>query len=118
MIIVLVGCNQESEEPINQDDQLSTLAGNFIDQLSLANYEAAVEFFDETMATEIPAETLNLLWQQLTTEMGDFDHYTVTEITEMDGYNVVLLDGHFEDGQVTFVISFDQQSLIAGFYIH
>lgn len=132
--VLLAGCN-DAEEPIvpAEDDAAQTedlaevevvadeevirIAENFIEQLTQGQYEEATEKFDETMKEQLTAAELEQLWESLNEQLGEFiDHeYNQTEI--VNDYQVVLIDGVFNDADARFQVTIDANKEIAGFYI-
>src|SRR5690625_4989455 len=104
MVVVLVffsGCTQNEDPPedeVNQEgeeqttgdreenEEIITLAEEFINQLNDGEYEAATENFDETMAAEIDADGLEELWGSLESEFGDFKDQEYVSTAEAEGY--------------------------------
>lgn len=142
--VLLAGCNQaeeqeepaddnaDEEQPVEQaeeeaeeqfsaedeeNEQLISMAETFIDQLNEGKYEEATKNFDETMSELLAAEDLEELWVSLNSQIGEFldQEYTTTE--EADGHQVVLITGVFNDADVMFQVTFDENEQIAGFYV-
>jgi len=138
VVILLAGCNQaedqseqsnpsmenaeiEEDEQTQADsqenDELVSKAETFINQLSEGKYEEATEDFDETMAEQLGATELEELWETLQDQLGDFIDYEYHSTEEAEGYQVVLLTGIFNEADVAFQVTFDDNQQIAGFYV-
>ncbi|KHF41699.1 DUF3887 domain-containing protein [Halalkalibacter okhensis] len=138
-VVIITGCNaeqQQQENEIEENQELSTeeseietegndfdidesvsLAEQFIEQLSQGKYDEAIERFDDTMSAQISVAELGELWETIESQVGAFIDYDFESTQEVDGYLVVLLNGLFEEADVMFTISFDEQNQIAGFFI-
>lgn len=92
-------------------------AEEFIMFMSEGRFKQATEYYDQTMKEELPAEELEKVWNSLEGEYGDFvsQEYDRTEIK--DEYEILFINGEFENGNVVFQITIDQDEKIAGFYI-
>ncbi|MBN6206611.1 DUF3887 domain-containing protein [Ralstonia pickettii] len=139
-LVLLAGCNQD-EEPADQgteeqrDEQTASdaedgaagenqedeaqidMAKGFIDQLNEGNYEEATENFDDTMNEQVTAADLEEIWTGLNSQLGDFIDQDYDRTEEADGYQVVLITGTFNDADVTFQVTFDENGQIAGFFV-
>ncbi|WP_208588572.1 DUF3887 domain-containing protein [Gracilibacillus suaedae] len=136
-LILLAGCNQSEEseeEPLkqnqeeqegeeqsatesNENNQIIGMAETFIDQLNEGKFDEATANFDETMAEQLTADKLEGIWNDLHNQLGDFIDQEFHTIEEVDGYQVVLIAGIFNDDDVTFQVTFNENQQIAGFYI-
>ncbi|MRI67532.1 DUF3887 domain-containing protein [Gracilibacillus thailandensis] len=135
-LILLAGCNQSNEseeEPLdqnqegqdeeqsatesNENDQIIGMAETFIDQLNEGKFDEATENFDETMAEQLTADKIEGIWNDLHNQLGDFIDQEFNTVEEVDGYQVVLITGIFNDDEVTFQVTFNENQQIAGFYI-
>lgn len=128
IVAILSGCNQDdgqngantgegAVEGNKGDEEIIELAETFINRLSEGNYNEATENFDETMTEQLPREELEKLWTSLKEQFGDFIDQEYSSVEEVDGYQVVLLTGMFNDRDVTFQVTFDENRQIAGFYV-
>lgn len=135
-LILLAGCNQSDEseeEPLdqnqveqkeegqsaesNESDQIVGIAETFIDQLNEGKFDEATENFDETMAEQLTADDLEAIWNDLNSQLGDFIDQEFNTIEEVDGYQVVLTTGIFNNDDVTFQVTLNENQQISGFYI-
>lgn len=139
-LVLLAGCNQ-AEEPGDQsteqqedtqtpsgekdetseenqaDEALIDMAITFIDELNEGNYEEATGNFDETMNEQVGAADLEEIWTDLNSQLGDFIDQEYNKTEEADGYQVVFITGTFNDADVTFQVTFDENEQIAGFFV-
>lgn len=137
-ILFLAGCSegQDTEEPAgslekgtepaeeqtkgeNEDDmkdEAIVVAERFIDQLSDGQYEEATENFDATMAEQLRAEELQEIWGSLEEQLGHFIAFEYKETEEVDDYEVILIKGVFNDSDITFQVTVNEDMEIAGFY--
>ncbi len=93
------------------------MAITFIDELNEGNYEEATGNFDETMNEQVGAADLKEIWTDLNSQLGDFIDQEYNKTEEADGYQVVFITGTFNDADVTFQVTFDENEQIAGFFV-
>ena len=105
---------QENESSI--DDETIAAAEKFIEQLSEGQYEEATANFDETMAEQVGAGELQEIWQSLEEQLGKFIASEYSEKEEVDDYEVILIKGVFNDADITFQVTVNEDLEIAGFY--
>lgn len=140
-VLFLAGCTDE-EEPIQQapdeengqeeaaenmddgvtdesqaDEEVIGLAESFIEDLSQGEYSQAAEKFDTTMSEQVGENELEELWGSLEEQLGGFIDYEYHRTETVDGYQVVMINGVFNDADATFQVTVDENHEIAGFYI-
>lgn len=138
-ILFLAGCSggKNTEEPVetpeegteqaeeqtmdeNEDgtrDEAVVVAEEFIDQLSDGQYEEATENFDKTMAEQVGEEELQEIWGSLEEQLGDFIAFEYEETEEVENHEVILIKGVFNDADITFQVTVNENMEIAGFYM-
>lgn len=140
VLVLLAGCTQ-GEDPADggaaeqdnnevetdtEDEAVADSQGNeeqmemaktFIEQLNEGKFEGATEKFDETMNEQVTAVDLEGIWKDLNSQIGNFIEQEFNKVEEADGYQVVFITGIFNDADVTFQVTFDENQQIAGFYV-
>lgn len=116
------GCGQgEAEQKDFQEaaekEANTVFAEEFIMFLDEGRYDRATKYFDDTMKKELPANELEKLWDSLESQLGDFKNQSYDSTQKMDEYDVILINGTFEEDEVIFRITIDQNEKIAGFYL-
>jgi hypothetical protein len=71
---------------------LTPRAAEFVTLLSGKDYETAVEMFDETMASVMPQEKLEEVWQTLLSQLGSFETQNAVRKSKIPGYDRVELE--------------------------
>ncbi|MHA6252797.1 DUF3887 domain-containing protein [Oceanobacillus sp. CAU 1775] len=130
--LILAGCNQTDEtsedvdettieessgEETAENEEIIQLAEAFIEQLNAGEYQEATAKFDETMSEQFSASELEETWISLNEQLGGFIDKEFNRVEEVEEYDVILITGIFNDADVTFQISFDDEQQIAGFYV-
>lgn len=120
--LFLSGCGQgEAEQKDFQEaaekEANIVFAEEFIMFLHEGRYDRATKYFDDTMKKELPANELEKLWTSLEEQLGDYKNQNYDSTQKMDDYDVILINGIFEEDEVTFRVTIDQNEKIAGFYI-
>src|SRR5690625_195916 len=112
--IFLIGCSETDESGELEREMAET----FITQLDEGEYEEAFKNFDETMKAEITPEGLEEIWETLVGQIGQFIDQEFDSIKKTDSaHNTVFIKGLFEADEVTFIITFNKDEQIAGFYV-
>lgn len=96
--------------------KLETKAREFVDQLSLGRFEAAIEQFDAVMRQALPAQKLEQLWNGLRSQYGPFQQVQKTRTEKAGKFQVVLVTCQFERGKLNTKIVFSNQQKIAGLF--
>lgn len=123
LILLMVGCSQEDEpteqgaDDILDNDVIISMAEKFINQLNDGEYEKARENFDATMSAEVDVDGLKGIWESIEAELGDFIAQEYDSTEEIDGYRVVFINGTFNDSDIKFQVTFNEDNEIAGFFL-
>lgn len=104
------GGNETQEEIVSIADEFLTL---YVE----GKYEEAVQFFDETMSEQLPPEGLKQTAESVSSQLGKFIDKEYKKTTEADGYDVVIFSGTYEASDVIFTVTFNDEKEIAGFLI-
>lgn len=97
------------------DPSPSAIAQTFIQNLIDGDFEAATANFDSGMLENAPPEVLEQIWGQLSDQLG-----TLVEVgaPRYDvASNTVRIEATFENAVVDFVLPFNADNQIAGFFI-
>ncbi|MFD1848455.1 DUF3887 domain-containing protein [Oceanobacillus bengalensis] len=124
LILFIAGCADDESEQKEEEFQESAekdanivFAEEFVMFLNEGRYEDATEYYDETMKDELPASELEEAWTSLEEQFGSFVSQEYQSTEKLEGYDVVLINGSFEEQDVVFQITLDQNEKIAGFYV-
>jgi protein involved in sex pheromone biosynthesis len=136
-ILFLTACNTEEEEATEDnagddeaqteeavqnesgaDEEIVAVAEEFIGNLSEGEYEEAAGITDETFEEQADAGQLQDIWQSLENQLGKFVDYEYNKTEVVDEYDVVLINGVFNDADVTFQVTVSENQKVAGFYIY
>lgn len=135
MLVILVfftGCAQNEAPPeddssqeipeqvtsdVEENEEIINMAEEFINQLNDGEYDKATENFDAAMKDAIDAEGLEELWVEIENEFGNFISQEYDSTAESEGYQSVFIKGIFNDNNVTFQVSFNENNEISGFFL-
>jgi len=93
------------------------VAEEFIESIKEGEYAKAYEQVDEEMENTIEESDLSYIWISLELSIGENESLTYDR-TEKDGENeVVFMKGVFAEGDVTFMITMNQDKEVAGFFV-
>lgn len=107
----------EVEDESQADEEVIQLAESFVEKVHEGKYEEATEMFDDTMREQLGTEELEELWESLEEQLGEFIDYEYYRTETVEGYEVILINGVFNDADTTFQVTVDDNQKIAGFYI-
>lgn len=113
----------EEETTDNEDtasitsEEASETAEAFLTLVADEDFEGAAALFDDTMASEVTAADLEEIWNQLTTDFGEFAGYDYVDEQEVDGYYSMLYEGAFNNQPVVLNVSVNGNNEVGGFFI-
>lgn len=105
-----------SESEVAKDNQLETMARDFVNLLVKGDYTEAVENFDSTMKNVLPAEKLAGVWNSLIAQAGAFVEQLGTRKEKILQYEAVFVTCKFENGILDTKVVFDRKKQIAGLF--
>ncbi|GGP07409.1 DUF3887 domain-containing protein [Oceanobacillus neutriphilus] len=114
---------EEEETTDNEDtasitsEEASETAEAFLTLVADEDFEGATALFDDTMASEVTAADLEEIWDQLTTDFGEFAGYDYVDEQEVDGYYSILYEGAFNNQPVVLNVSVNGNNEVGGFFI-
>ncbi len=120
----LVGCKRDDEQPVPTPtspslsglDELEQAAAALVDHMAAGEFTAAVENFDATMQSVLPAAKLQEIWTGLQAQVGRFQNRASMRQEAQQGYRVVYAVCHFEHATLDAKVVFDQSGQIAGLF--
>ncbi|WP_054708168.1 DUF3887 domain-containing protein [Bacillus sp. JCM 19041] len=112
-LTLMAGCGNGNEEEVN----LIQSAEGFINQVVEGEYEAAVEKFDERTRESLPAEQLEIVWNELEDTYGTFVHYEYEETIQEQDLEILRFAGSFEEVETMLTVTFNEEEEIVGFLI-
>lgn len=99
-----------------QNRNLQSAAGVFVDSLSRREFQQASANFDETMKRGLPPQKLEQVWENLITEVGLLKEQGDVRIQQAGEYRVVDISCAFEHGARVVRVSFNREGQIAGVF--
>jgi dienelactone hydrolase len=88
----------------------------FVELLAKEDFARAVEQFDATMKTALPEAKLRETWRTLQAKAGRFQKELGARVTQVTGYDVVLVNCQFERAALDTKVVFDAQGRVAGLF--
>jgi len=95
---------------------IEDLAKDLVDSLASSNYKKAVENFDDTMKTVLPADKLKEVWNSLTVQSGAFVEQRDTRNEKIMGYDVIFVTCKFEKAVLDAKVVFNDKKQVAGLF--
>ena len=112
----LAGCGASLPDGMDEES-VQQAAETTISQLVNEEYDALTDSLDDTMKEAISAEEWPEIWQPLAQQLGAFVEVEKHTIVGKDGMAVDVAQAAFENGKLTFTLSYDSSYRLAGLYM-
>ena len=112
----LAGCGASLPDGMDEES-VQQAAETTISQLVNEEYDALTDSMDDTMKEAISAEEWPEIWQPLAQQLGVFVEVEKHTIVGKDGMAVDVAQAAFENGKLTFTLSYDSSYRLAGLYM-
>ena len=112
----LAGCGASLPDGMDEES-VQQAAETTINQLVNEEYDALTDSMDDTMKEAISAEEWPEIWQPLAQQLGAFVEVEKHTIVGKDGMAVDVAQAAFENGKLTFTLSYDSSYRLAGLYM-
>ena len=109
--------NSVSYSQFTSNYQQCELSKNFIEKYKAQDFEGIYAMFDSTMKAQIPIPTLKQIQTQLFSQVGEIDSIIMQNCTTQGEYITCINTVHFEKGDLNFLLSYNKENQVAGFYI-
>jgi dienelactone hydrolase len=93
------------------------MANKFFDDLDSGKYVAAQAYFDDTVKEKLPPETLEKIWQQITSKLGKLESVNGAQNKVQGEYQIVILNCKFTNDEQPFQFVFNKTNKLVGFNI-
>lgn len=114
LLVGLIACSQNNpQETLDESANINVIAEEFISLLASGQFEEASQLGDAS----IKADDLKHTWESLEKQIGDMIEQEHSTTTVVNGLDVVMIIGRFNDTDVMFNISFNEDQQIVGFYV-
>lgn len=105
---------------VEQSQDLTTTAQDFVDNLVAGDYNAALQMYDPAVRTSITTDTLRQGWEEAVTANGAFQRVVSVETEALeesaDGSYIAIVTTEFENGTVDFLVNFTGQNQIVSIF--
>ena len=112
----LAGCGASLPDGMDEES-VQQAAETTISQLVNEEYDALTDSMDDTMKEAISAEEWPEIWQPLAQQLGAFVEVEKHTIVGKDGMAVDVAQAAFENGKLTFTLSYDSSYRLASLYM-
>lgn len=114
LLVGLIACSQNNpQETLDESANINVIAEEFITLLASSQFEEASQLGDAS----IKADDLKHTWESLEKQIGDMIEQEHSTTTVVNGLDVVMIIGRFNNTDVMFNISFNEDQQIVGFYV-
>ncbi|WP_440895597.1 DUF3887 domain-containing protein [Amphibacillus sp. Q70] len=116
IIFGLAACNGNSADE-QTSEALTERTEQVVDLLNNQEYSEMVEYFDETMAAQLPAEVIENELEPIINESGNFEEFEKSSVEERDGGYTVTLVAKYSETKRVYTVSYNMDDQISGFFI-
>ena len=113
-ILLVFGC--QSQSTFADDQKLIKIAEEVLENFEKGDFKDNLPYFDATMNSQFPPETMAQVWKQLQSRAGVFEAKGETSTGVIKDYRVVYLVAKFEKAPLKFKAVFDNSDKIAGIF--
>lgn len=111
--------NDETGSPTgNQPDSIEATAETIVKQMSSGDFASATDPFAGQLKEQITPDRLAEMWSQFVALGGSFQGVAGVRRSKALQYDVALVTGTFERGNITFQFVFDGQGHVVGLQAH
>jgi dienelactone hydrolase len=89
----------------------------FFTTMQQEKFKDASLFFDESVQSKVPAETLQQIWTDLNTKLGKFEAADVVQSKTQGDFIVVLMDAKFANDTQRFLLAFNKANKLMAFLL-
>ncbi len=97
--------------------QLFNSANDFFKLLQEEKFTQAHAFFDDTLKTKLPEESLKKLWGDIGTKFGKSESFDAIQSKTQGDFFSVTVEGKFANGDQNFILGFNKQQKIVGIFL-
>lgn len=116
IIFGLAACSGNSVDE-QTSEELTERTEQVVELLNNQEYTEVVEHFDETMAAQLPAETIEGELGPIINESGSFETFEKSSVEERDGGYTVTLVAKYSEMKRVYTVSYNIDDQISGFFI-
>ena len=108
--------DQTADKQASKEDPLETQARDFVTLLAEQQFEKALENFDDTMKTALPAEKLKEVWNALIAQFGPFEKQLDARSEKVLSYDVIYITCKFQKDFCDVKAVYNNQKQISGLF--
>ncbi|WP_025145090.1 alpha/beta fold hydrolase [Pedobacter jeongneungensis] len=97
--------------------QLFNSANDFFKLLQEEKFTGAHAFFDDTLKTKLPEESLKKLWSDIGNKFGKAESFDAIQSKAEGEFFAVTVEGKFAKGDQNFIIGFNKMQKIVGIFL-
>lgn len=97
-------------------DELKRTASAFVNTLTKGDFQGSTAYFDATMKAGLPAQTIGLIWQQLS-QNGKYERTLAPRVEPYGAHTIIFVPAVFGTTTVDFKVVFSGTDKISGFFI-
>ncbi|WP_179151924.1 DUF3887 domain-containing protein [Oceanobacillus senegalensis] len=120
VLLINTACTAGEEQEDEFQESAETEANviftdEFIMFSSEGQFDKAIEYLDESLREELPPSELEEIWNSMEQEYGSFVGKELDSYEQKANEDTILMNGEFENGNVTFEFTINQNEKITGF---
>lgn len=114
LIILLTSTSYSQIGNYNKQIEISS---NFIEKYKAQDFDGMYAMFDSAMQAQIQIPVLKQIHSQVSTQFGEISEVINQNCINQGEYITCINTVHFANGDLNFLISYNKENQIAGFYI-
>ena len=107
---------KKQTQPVKDSNSLENMARDFVNLLVKEDFNEAVENFDDTMKTALPAEKLKEAWNALLAQFGPFEKQLDARSEKVLSYNVIYITCKFQKDFCDVKAGYNNKKQISGLF--
>ena len=114
---MLVGCGAGKLSDNFNEETLKSEAEAIIDNFNNNQYEEIINKGDENLKSQLTADQLKEVWEQVAPKLGDYDGISKIAFKEKDGTVAVVALAKYENSKAQFTMSFNEDMQLIGIFL-
>lgn len=116
LTLLLAACGAKVPEGM-EEEKVKAAAEATVKQLDARDYEALMDTMDDTLKGAMTAEEWAATWQPAADQLGALVEIEKHSLVAKDGYAVDVAQAKFENGSLTFTLSYTTDYQLAGLFM-
>lgn len=116
-ITIIILLTSTSYSQISNYNKQIEISNNFIEKYKAQDFDGMYSMFDSTMKARIQIPVLKQIYSQVSSQFGEISEVTKQNCISQGEYITCINTVHFTKGDLNFLISYNKDNQVAGFFI-